>query len=207
MSGFMLVVGFFGAMGPESRPLEHTVLIEDFNSRHGGPLERFYGMRHEPNTSHPSGSTFPAEITEFGIYRETNEGIFLVESTTNIPLKMGTKFGYRYIVTGLEKEERHRIKGTKEGVTMLGVVKKYEHPTMKMPSGRSTIGFYQTEPAYIEDGKYKGRTFYTFDYSYELVPGKWTFTLFFSGEELVSKAFQIGADNDSVPVDATLTNK
>lgn len=186
-----------------SIPIEysHRMSIEDFNESLG-PLE-LYGMRHEPNTSHYSGSTFPAEITDFGIYRKTSGKFIFVERTTNIPLKIGTTFGYRYIVTGLE-EEGYEIWGKKRKIS---VVEKYEHPTIKMPDGRSTIGSYYPWPAYSEDGKYKGSCFYTFDASYELVPGKWIFTVFYSGEELVSKTFQIGAEKESVPVDATIPNK
>jgi hypothetical protein len=141
-----------------------------------------------------------ARIIEYGIYKgapektikgseagtgdvELGGSIRLVKKTEKVPASLGTKFGIKfYLPVELRKNE---------------VVLKYVFlvPGLKDP----LTGKIQER---IEvPGKYDGGAdgialmFYDFTDKWELVPGKWTFQVFYGDEKLIEKTFTIVKPN------------
>jgi hypothetical protein len=136
------------------------------------------------------------EVTEFGIYSAevvkkvpapgvatgTNEALSsfkLIQSTTNVPAKIGTRFGFRY-----------RIKGSPTNapivLTMVG-----EHPPYKNPkTGKS-----QARDEYqLESWIGETYTSYLLENEWELIPGPFKFEVWHQGKKLCEQAFMITAD-------------
>lgn len=149
---------------------------------------------------HPRQTTVAgADVTEVGIYSAdvvktlvvpgvvggTNEGLnsfTLVEATTNIPARIGTRFGFRYTIRGTPSNAPIVL-------TMIG-----EHPPYKDPATGKT----QTRDEY-ELQSWIGQTYtsYSFDEEWELVTGKFRFEVWHEGKKLCEQAFAIVPDTIS----------
>jgi len=165
-------------------------------------------------------SVIGAEVTEAGIYSAqvvkefstpgvvggTNQGLdafTLVQATTNIPARVGTRFGFRYT-----------IHGTHSNVPIV-LTMVAENPPLKDPKSGKT----QSRDEY-ELHSWIGRTYtsYSFDEEWELIPGKWRFEVWHKGQKLCEQCFlvvpdtmqkssnEIGAVNGSQP-SRTATNR
>ena len=140
-----------------------------------------------------------ADVTEVGIYSAdvvkkiavpgvatgTNEWLdsfTLVEATTNIPARIGTRFGFRYTIRGTPSNAPIVL-------TMIG-----EHPPYKNPETGKT----QTRDEY-ELQSWIGQTYtsYSFDEDWELVPGKFKFEVWHEGKKLCVQSFAILPDTIS----------
>lgn len=140
-----------------------------------------------------------ADVTEVGIYSAdvvrtfvvpgvaagTNEGLdsfTLVEATTNIPARIGTRFGFRYTIRGTPSNAPIVL-------TMVG-----EHPPYKNPTSTKT----QTRDEY-ELQSWIGQTYtsYSFDEEWELIPGKFKFEVWHEGKKLCEQSFAIVPDTIS----------
>src|ERR1043166_7309342 len=127
-----------------------------------------------------------ASITEVGIYTarvikkfdvpgvtgRTNEGLDsfkLVQATTNVPARIGTRFGFRYTIRGTPSNAPIVL-------TMVG-----EHPPYKNPETGKT----ETRDQY-ELQSWIGQTYtsYSFDHEWELIPGKFKFEVWHKGKKL-----------------------
>lgn len=140
-----------------------------------------------------------ADVTEVGIYSAdvmktfpvpgvtsgTNEGLdsfTLVQATTNIPARIGTRFGFRYTIRGTPSNAPIVL-------TMVG-----EHPPYKNP----TTGKTQTRDEY-ELQSWIGQTYtsYSFDEEWELIPGTFQFEVWHEGKKLCEQAFAVVSDTIS----------
>jgi hypothetical protein len=103
----------------------------------------------------------------------------LIKETTTIPASLGTSFGVRIKVTGDPVG------------AVLKVVGRCTHPKLTDPvSGRSsTTEEWNCYPVIGRTG-YIG---YTFDNSWELVPGKWILQIFYGGKLVATKEFDVTA--------------
>jgi len=137
------------------------------------------------------------ELLEFGIFKkvrslddvhasDTLSGrrhavakAVLVESTTNIPARIGTSFGFRV-----------RYHGQTPGA-VVHCITKCLHPKLTDPSsGRSgEIDQYDTSSFSGREG-YVG---YTLDKAWEVVPGEWRIQLWVGPKLMVEKTFTIYA--------------
>ena len=137
-----------------------------------------------------------AEIVDYGIYTgEQNEVILetntptgsvlqgrgvsrLVKQTTKIPAKLGTQFGFRFVVHG--KKEDGEIK--------LHTVWLYPEIT-DSKTGRKSTRFDANchgKPEDRNDG-----IMWTFTEPSELVSGEWTFQVYRDGEKILEKRFDV----------------
>ena len=126
-----------------------------------------------------------AKVTEVGIYRaqvltgETNaagvklqglDEFKLLKSTTNVPARIGIRFGFRYEIIGTP---------TNAPVTLTMVGK---HPPIK----NSTTGKIETKETYrLKSWIGKTYTSYSLDDESDLVPAQWTFEVWHEGKETV----------------------
>ena len=137
-----------------------------------------------------------ASVTEVGIYTArvikkfdvpgvtsgTNEGLdsfSLARATTNIPARIGTRFGFRYTIHGTPSNAPIVLK-------MVG-----EHPPFKDPkTGKS-----QSRDEY-ELQSWIGQTYasYSLDEEWELVPGKWKFEVWHKDKKLCEQSFTVVSD-------------
>jgi len=134
-----------------------------------------------------------AKITEVGIYQaqvltgETNaagvklqglDEFKLLKSTTNVPARVGIRFGFRYEILGTPTNAPITL-------TMVGT-----HPPIKNP----TTGKVETKETYSLRS-WIGRT-YTSNSLEEsdLVPGDWTLEVWHEGKKLCEQAFLVVPD-------------
>lgn len=137
-----------------------------------------------------------AHVTEAGIYAArvvtksavpgvaggTNEWLdsfTLVQATTNVPARVGTRFGFRYTILGTPSNAPIVLK-------MVG-----EHPPYKNPK-KGKIG---TRDEY-ELNSWAGQTYtsYLLEEEWELIPGKFKFEVWHRGKKLCEQSFMIVLD-------------
>jgi len=138
-----------------------------------------------------------ATVTEVGIYTArvvktfdvpavvggTNQGLdsfTLVQATTNVTARVGTRFGFRFTIHG-------KPSNAPVALTMVG-----EHPPLKDPATGKT----QTRDEYqLESWIGQTYTSYSFDHEWELIPGKWKFEVWHRGKKLCEQSFTVVADS------------
>ncbi len=133
-------------------------------------------------------------ITDFGLYTSqidktvnapgtaagTNNlvsDIKLLESTTTIPARLGSNFGFRY-----------RIIGEGKSVTVK-LVTHIPEPGLRNPeTGNTNV----TSVVYIERSiGAVNFTSYSFDHDWEVVPGTWTKEIWVGDRKLASQSFNV----------------
>jgi hypothetical protein len=134
------------------------------------------------------------KILEYGIFeaqqtrsveaRDTSSGVIsllnnikLVKETNTIFADIGTRFGIRYSVEG-------DINGANVEISV-----KVLHPRMVNPSNNKELTLDQWT-IYKEIGK-NGYSGWTFDHSWELVPGDWIIQLWCADRKLAEQSFTI----------------
>lgn len=137
-----------------------------------------------------------ATVTEVGIYSAkiekkydvptvvggTTEGLNdfrLIRATTNIPPRIGTRFGFRYAIQGSPTNAPIVL-------TMVGV-----HPPLTDPRTGQT----KTRDVYRLQS-WIGHTYtsYSLDEPWELVPGKWRFEVWHDRKKLCEQTFLVGSE-------------
>ena len=101
----------------------------------------------------------------------------LVQRTDNIPAIAGTRFGFRCIIKGSPQGQEVKI------------VRRNILPGLRNPK---TGNIFYTEE--YERTQRIGKEFYIgykFEENWELIPGKWTFQLFYGGRKLAEKTFNV----------------
>ncbi|MDB6110589.1 MAG: hypothetical protein JWR69_2339, partial [Pedosphaera sp.] len=161
-------------------------------------------------TAEDTVSVTGAKVTEAGIYTArvikvfdapgvvggTNQGIdgfTLAQATTNIPARVGTRFGFRYAIHGTPTNAPIVL-------TMVG-----EHPPFKDPQ----TGKIQTKDVYqLESWIGQTYTSVSLDEERDLLPGKWKFEVWHIGKKLCEQSFTVfpvaktnTANNDVTPND------
>jgi hypothetical protein len=140
-----------------------------------------------------------ATITEVGIYTArviqtfdvpsvvggTNQGLdsfTLVRARTNVPVRVGTRFGFRYTIHGMPSNAPIVLK-------MVG-----EHPPLKDPK----TGKVRRRDEY-ELQSWVGQTYtsYSFDNEWQAIPGRWKFEVWHKGKKLCEQAFTVVSDTES----------
>jgi hypothetical protein len=103
----------------------------------------------------------------------------LIAATDTVAGKVGTEFGFRYVVVGEPKGEAVRLE----------IVITYPPPGLKGPGD----GAPAPETRYARD-KAIGETIYCgygFENDWEIVPGKWTFAVWHDGKKLAEESFTV----------------
>ncbi|HWX18690.1 MAG TPA: DUF3859 domain-containing protein [Candidatus Binatia bacterium] len=137
-----------------------------------------------------------AKVTEAGIYKaqvvaaNTNaagvklQGLnefTLLKSTTNVPARIGIRFGFRYEILGTPTN----------APIMLTIVAK--HPPLKNPATGKT-GTQDADQLHSSIGK--TYTSNSLDEESDLVPGQWTFEVWCEGEKLCEQSFLVVRDEN-----------
>ena len=141
------------------------------------------------------GGSQRIELLEYGTFRKlvsTNDisdagsltgarhavaKVALIESTTNVPARIGTSFGFRVKIPGTPSDD------------VVPCTAKCFHPKLTDPSsGRSSeVDQWDTSGLAGQDG-YIG---YTLDNDWELVPGAWTLQVFLDSKLVLEKTFNV----------------
>lgn len=134
-----------------------------------------------------------AQIIDFGFYELAGQSIVVnsreaatgkrrynskpvfLEKATNIPAILGYSFGFRYKVYGMPVNSLVELK------------KVLKYPELKGKSSSSSKLICMTD----SEGSIEKATGYTFDEEFELVPGIWTFEIWYNEKLLVTKSFNI----------------
>jgi hypothetical protein len=134
------------------------------------------------------------DVTEYGIYTlsavdngQTAAGITtravsnirLAVSTRTVPMQKGVKFGFRYTVIGTPK-------GVKVPLRMVLLL---PSPGFLKPGAPSPI----LRDEYVHEEIVGNSTFhdYSLDDPWELIPGNWTFEIWYGNQKLVSQTFNV----------------
>jgi hypothetical protein len=138
-----------------------------------------------------------AKITEVGIYAsqiitdETNaagvklqglDDFKLLMSTTNVPARIGIRFGFRFEILGTPANAPIVL-------TMVG-----KHPPLKNP----TTGKMETTDTY-QLNSWIGKTYTSnsLDQKSDCVPGQWSFEVWHEGTKLCEQSFLVIPDSGS----------
>lgn len=99
----------------------------------------------------------------------------LTEKTREVMGQLGTSFGFRY-----------RIHGVPTGAT---VTIRTLHPRLTNPETGKSMTFGEREQSVAEGGeRYTG---YSFDASYEIAEGEWTFQILYEGRVIGEQKFKV----------------
>lgn len=101
----------------------------------------------------------------------------LVSTTTEVPLKLNTRFGFCFTISGISPD------GPAE------LTKVVSHPPIRRADGTIKSSYTARRPIQVVNGRVSACEGYGFDHDYELVPGVWKFALLYDGQELVTQQF------------------
>jgi hypothetical protein len=145
------------------------------------------------------------EVLEFGLFdlvgqqqRTTNpatldgekvysDGARFSEQTDRIPATPGVRFGFRYKITGV----------TEQGSVQFKMV--VSHPPIKNENGVVQRGYSTEEELPAKNGYVSEVTGYGLDRPEELVPGVWTFEVWYKGQKMVSQSFTVYVPTKEAP--------
>jgi len=136
-----------------------------------------------------------AEILEYGIYSgghqesvgDTNAPsgrlllggpVRLEKKTDEIPAKLKTKFGFRFVVHGQPESGQVKLRFV------------YLFPEMRNPTSGQKLKRYETE-AFAKAEDKNPQMLWDFTEPQELVTGEWTFQVFRGEEMLLEKKFEV----------------
>lgn len=145
----------------------------------------------------PAPQPAKAEILEYGRFELTGEkekvanantldgnaqyatGARFVEKTNRVPATLGTQFGFRYKITGV----------TEEGTAPFKMV--IVHPPIKNAKGEIERRYTVDESLPVKDGIVSEVSGYGLERPEELVPGVWTFEIWYKGKRMVTQTFTV----------------
>jgi hypothetical protein len=132
-----------------------------------------------------------AEITSFGRYAGTGGGFVrtaghapvrgqdpLLETTGQIPLRTGERFGFCFEVRGFVEDGEADLQ------------KIVTHPAIKV-SGRTVDGFVQEVELEVVAGRAAGCIGHALDSAQDLIAGRWTIALGAGETTLVERSFEL----------------
>ncbi|MCF6256086.1 MAG: DUF3859 domain-containing protein [Gammaproteobacteria bacterium] len=102
----------------------------------------------------------------------------LVKDTQRIPLEMGRLFGFRFRISGIDKNI---------GVIPLELV--VVHPEMKKSDGSSSSGYRYNIHLKLTNGMVEDQIGYSINEDFEMVEGDWQFEFLFMNKTLLKQAF------------------
>jgi hypothetical protein len=143
----------------------------------------------------PKAENLSAKILDYGIYNEEVREIIkdesvpggtrgsarysLIEETNKIPAKLGISFGFRYKLYGVPEKSKLKFKRLfffpKQGLTDKG-------------KGRTYYKAQLDDELIVRETMEIG---YKFEHPWELVPGKWSFQVWYEGKKLAEKTFTV----------------
>jgi hypothetical protein len=127
------------------------------------------------------------DVVEAAIYRTREEGgvlhAELVQAATLIPARLGTAFGFKYVVVGPPA-------GTQ---VPLRLVTHYPDPGIRDPASRDPARRRSEEVVFVRAGESLVYGF-RFGQAWEAVPGPWLFELWDGNRKLAEQAFTVVAE-------------
>lgn len=145
-----------------------------------------------------SGGTPRGEVVEFGITKSTGDehvkqnpdtldgreatvrgGPKFAAHTTFVPAKLGTSFGFSFLLSGIDETN---------SVDLKKIVK---HPPMKNAKGEEEVQYTMTETMPVRNGRVLAGAGYSLDRPEELEPGIWIFEIWYRDKKLVSQSFTV----------------
>jgi hypothetical protein len=145
----------------------------------------------------PPHAAAKGEVMEFGIFelvgrqqtvanpntldgaeRNASEARFS-KQTERIPATPGIQFGFRYMLTGITEPKEAEFKMV------------IRHPPIKNDKGQVETEYSTPETLSVKRGQVSEVSGYSLDRPEELVPGMWTFEVWYHGQKLVAKSFTV----------------
>lgn len=111
--------------------------------------------------------------------QQISEGARFYEQTNRVPAMPGVRFGFRFSITGVTEQDTAEFK------------KVVTHPPIKNEKGEVERSYSTTETLPTRNGYVSEVSGYSLDRFEELVPGFWTFELWYHGQKMVSQAFTV----------------
>ena len=125
-----------------------------------------YGIFEIPSTRIENG-------TEKILYKQR----ILKNNTNDIPAKLGTRFGFNYVIAG---------EPDGEGVSLKKIIQ-YPKPGL-ISKTKTTLADTFDINVKLNEINYSG---FIFEYKEELIPGIWTFEYFYKGRRIMQKEFNV----------------
>ena len=160
----------------------------------------FFGKGFESfkNTSEPKSDGPPrGDVIKFGLIKSVSEehryrnpntldgqqttasDPKFAELTSRVPAKLGTTFGFWFLLSGIAEPR---------SVELTKLVK---HPRMKNAKGRDEVQYTTTYTRPVTNGMVFAGAAYRLEQVEELKPGTWTFEIFYHDKKLVSQSFTV----------------
>ena len=143
----------------------------------------------------PKAEDVSAKILDFGIYNEKVLEIIkdksvpggkrgtvrysLVEETDKIPAKLGISFGFRYHLSGVPMKSKLKLK------------RLYFFPGQGLTDTVKGKTYYKAQLDNELTVRENMEIGYKFEHPWELVPGKWSFQVWYEGKKLAEKTFTV----------------
>jgi hypothetical protein len=138
-----------------------------------------YGVFETSSSSRHSG------FTARKIAADSVTGVHFVDFTNEIPMTLGTNFGFEYSINTTPRGQSIKVRSV-----------------IRFPEGGLTTprGKVYTESVEHKSVKIGHRSLhgYGFDEAWEMVPGKWTFEVWYKNARLIRKTFTIVEPDEEI---------
>ena len=135
----------------------------------------------ETSVSNEAGTRDPSTVEGIGTVRLW-QGARIVRQATRIEARPCLRFGILFTVAGLKAAES------------MDVTIRSSHPPLSRPDGQTDTGVkYSTT---VTGGR-ASLAGYSFNHSWELVPGAWTFTVEIAGKASAEQSFEVVLPKES----------
>lgn len=176
-----------------------------------GTLLGFLTLIHAANSAPKVAAK--GEVLEFGLFElvgpqqkvankdtldgsERNaSGARFTDQTDQILATLGVQFGFRYKILGVAEDKSAEFKIV---VT---------HPPIKNEKGETEREYSTKEKLPVKNGYVSEVTGYSLDRHEELVPGVWTFAVFYRDQKLVSQSFTVSLPERASAIEAASGQK
>jgi hypothetical protein len=125
-----------------------------------------------------SSSVSERGFSSSSLAKDNVRGVRFLEYTTDIPGKLGTNFGFQFIVNSTPIGKAIRVT----------TVIKFPEQGMQQPKGRHYAESRDTHEVILGQKSLHG---YGFDEEWEIVPGTWVFELWYRDARLIKKTFTV----------------
>jgi len=102
----------------------------------------------------------------------------LVKNTQRIPLEIGRLFGFRFHISGIEKN-----------ISVIPLELVVVHPEMKKSDGSTSSGYRYNIHLKLNNGMVEDKIGYSINEDFEMVEGDWQFEFLFMNKTLLKQTF------------------
>jgi Domain of unknown function (DUF3859) len=120
------------------------------------------------------------EVLRYGLCEQAADHMYLTDLTDSVPLRKGVGFGMEWKASGLPDHAQ------------LVFSYRISHPRIVRPDGRVLTVTTDEVPLQVTKGEIAITDCYFLSEEHDLVAGEWEIAVWFQGQRLVAKRFNVG---------------